>query len=164
MIIIQARTTSQRFPNKVFYPVNGVPLIEYSINAAKKTGLDFCVAIPKDDLRLKEYLQELNIKYFEGSELDVLDRFYQCANYYQARTIIRLCADTLYESSDIEEILQLYQFRRKFTYGNGVFICSFEELKEAWVNAKGDQREHVTTYLYRCIDRYEDVKKWEKLL
>ena len=143
--------------------INGKFLIDYAIDAAIETKLGFCVVIPKGD-KLKEYLEARNLNYFEGSELDVLDRFYQCAKYADSDTIIRLCGDTLYTKEDILEQIQLYKKRGKFTYGNGVFIMSFDELKDAWKNAKGNHREHVTTYLYRCVDYPEDVKKWQKEL
>ena len=164
IILIQARTNSSRFPNKVFCEINGKFLIDYAIDAAIQTNLGFCVVIPKGDTKLIEYLELRNLNYFQGSELDVLDRFYQCAKYAESDTIIRLCADTLYTKEDILEQIELYKKRNKFTYGNGVFILSFDELKKAWKEAKGEHREHVTTYLYSCIDYPEDVKKWQKEL
>ena len=162
IIIIQARSNSKRFPGKIYQKVNGKPLIEYAIDAAKETKINFCVVIPKGDLKLIEYLETRQILYFEGSELDVLDRFYQYVQYSEHSPIIRLCADTLYDKEDILEQIKLYQKRNKFTYGNGVYICSFSELKDAWANAKGNHREHVTTYLYRSIDYPEDIEKWQK--
>ena len=162
IILIQARSNSKRFPEKIFQVIDGIPLIDYSIKSAIQTGLYLCVVIPKDDLKLIRYLEDRNINYFQGDEFDVLDRFYQCAKLSGQNTIIRLCADTLYSKDDILEMIELYDKRGKFTYGNGVYICSFSELKDAWVNAKGNQREHVTTYLYHCVDYPEDIKKWQK--
>jgi len=162
LVIIQARTNSTRFPGKVLEKVNGIPLIEYSIRAAKsivKHGHDFCVAIPHGDTRLIDYLKINEIPYFEGSELDVLDRFYQCAKKKKSNTIVRLCADTLYDENDVIEQLLIYKNKQKFSYGNGVFIMSFDELKYAWKNAKGSHREHVTTFLYRCVDYPEDLER-----
>ena len=162
IILIQARSNSSRFPDKIFCEINGKFLIDYAIDAAIQTNLGFCVVIPKGDKKLKEYLELRHIHYFEGSELDVLDRFYQCARYAESNTIIRLCADTLYTKEDILEQIELYKKRKKFTYGNAVWIFSFEELKKAWTEAKGTHRQHVTTYLYPCIDYFEDVKRWQK--
>ena len=159
MIIIQARTTSERFPNKVLAKVNGKKLIDYSIDAAIISGIPFVVAIPEHDTKLIEYLEFRRIPHYGGSELDVLDRFFCCAANYKAETIIRLCADTLYSNNDISEQLELYKKRKKFSYGNGVYICSFSELKDAWKNAKGKHREHVTTYLYPCVDYPEDLER-----
>ena len=164
IILIQARSNSKRFPEKIFKEVNGKAIIDYAITAAEKTKISFCVVIPKDDLKLIEYLEKRQIPYFEGSESDVLDRFYQCLKHSEYNLIIRLCADTLYNKEDITEQINLYNKRKKFTYGNGVFVMSFDELKEAWKHAKGDQREHVTTYLYHCVDYPEDIAKWQKEL
>ena len=159
MIIIQARTTSSRFPNKVLTKVNGKKLIDYAIDAAISSGISFVVAIPEHDTRLMEYLEFRRIPYYCGSELDVLDRFYCCAANYHAETIIRLCADTLYTNDDISQQLQLYKKRGKFSYGNGVFILSFKELEYAWKNAKGSHREHVSTYLYNSVDYPSDLER-----
>lgn len=164
MIIIQARTNSSRFPNKIFTKINGKKLIDYSIDAAKRSGIAFVVAIPFGDEALINYLEFRKVPFFEGSELDVLDRFFCAAACFRADIIIRLCADTLYTKEDILEQVELYQKRERFTYGNGIFILSFDELKNAWTNAKGIDREHVTTYLYRCIDTPSDVIKWQKEL
>ena len=162
IILIQARSNSSRFPNKIYEIINGKPLIDYALSAAIQTGVYFCVVIPKGDIKLIRYLEDRNINYFQGEEFDVLDRFYQCAELSGQNTIIRLCADTLYNKDDILEQIELYDKRGKFTYGNGVYICSFSDLKAAWVNAKGTHREHVTTYLYPCIDYPEDVARWQK--
>lgn len=162
IILIQARSTSKRFPEKIFKEIKGKALIDYALSAAIQTGIYFCVVIPKNDIKLIRYLEDRNINYFQGDEFDVLDRFYQCARLAGQNTIIRLCADTLYTKEDILEQIELYDKRGKFTYGNGVFVMSFNELKEAWKYAKGDQREHVTTYLYHCVDYPEDIKKWQK--
>src|SRR3990167_10335113 len=114
LIIIQARSNSSRFPNKVFQEINGKLLIDYAIDAAIQTKLGFCVVIPRNDKKLIEYLEIRKINYYQGDELDVLDRFYQCAKYAKSDTIIRLCADTLYETSDILEQIELYKKRKKF--------------------------------------------------
>jgi len=159
MIIIQARTTSVRFPNKILTQVNGKKLIDYSIDSAILSGIPFVVAIPEHDTKLMDYLEFRRIPYYCGSEDDVLDRFYCCAANYQANIIIRLCADTLYTKDDILEQLELYKKRKKFTYGNGVFILSFKELEYAWINAKGNHREHVTTYLYQSVDYPSDLER-----
>src|SRR3990167_7257036 len=129
MIIIQARTTSTRFPNKVLSMVNGKKLIDYSIDSAILSGIPFVVAIPEHDTKLMDYLEFRRIPYYCGSEEDVLEQ------------------------------LELYKKRKKFTYGNGVFILSFKELFYAWRNAKGSHREHVTTYLYNCVDYPSDLER-----
>lgn len=159
VIIIQARTGSKRFPNKILAKVNGKKLIDYSIDAAIISGISFVVAIPEHDTKLIDYLEFRRIPHYCGSELDVLDRFYCCAANYHAETIIRLCGDTLYTIDDITQQMKLYKERKKFTYGNGVFIFSFKELEYAWKNATGSHREHVTTYLYNCIDYPEDLER-----
>ena len=38
MVIIQARTSSKRFKNKVLYPIYGKPIIQYVIDRVKKSN------------------------------------------------------------------------------------------------------------------------------
>ena len=140
-------------------------MIDYSLDAANSLSPEsVLVAIPYGDKKLIDYCKYKKIKYFEGSEVDVLDRFYQCAKHTKPDIIIRLCADTVYEKNDIKEILELYKKRKRFTYGNGVFIFSWDELSLARSYAEGTHREHVTTWLYRSIDLPGDINKVENLL
>jgi len=70
LIIIQARSNSKRFPNKIFCRVKGKRLIDYSIDNALKLKMPLFVAIPKGDNRLIQYCKSRLISYFEGSELE----------------------------------------------------------------------------------------------
>ena len=96
-IIIQARVNSTRLPNKVLLEINGKPLIEHVINQISAAKMvDYCIVAtstnPKDD-KIVDFCERKKIRYFRGSEEDVLDRYYQSAKKYQANTIVRLTSD-----------------------------------------------------------------------
>ena len=95
-IVIQARLTGSRFPNKVLASLWGVPLIQHVINRVAHTGYHIIVVIPdtKSNDPLADYLEKNHIQYCRGLEHDVLDRFYKCAKFFNLKDIIRVCADT----------------------------------------------------------------------
>ena len=77
--IIQARLTSTRLPRKVLKEFKGMSVIEIVVERLKQSkNLDeIIVAIPdnKENDDLKQLLKSKKIKFFAGSENDVLDRF-----------------------------------------------------------------------------------------
>lgn len=83
LIILQARQGSTRFPNKVLQKINGVPLIIFLLKRLSKCKKadEVITAIPKNEnnKKLKDTLKKYDFKYFEGSEKNVLERFYLCA-------------------------------------------------------------------------------------
>jgi len=58
-IIIQARTTSSRFPEKVFYEINGKKIIEYVIEECLKVkNVKTVLATPENQIRDFKFLEE----------------------------------------------------------------------------------------------------------
>jgi len=112
---------------------------------------------------------------FEGSELNVLCRYYYCAEKYAANRIIRITADCpALKPITIITAIGLYE-AYNFPYliysplnGLDVEVFSFEMLREAWKNSFDlYDLEHVTPYMKRktklSVDTKEDlevVKAW----
>ena len=159
---------SKRFPGKVLAKLNKKPVIEYLIELAESLPFPFVVATPdtEDNQPLWDYLALEMVNTFKGHETDLLDRFLKCAIQYKADIIIRLCADTPFIThTDVMLQLGYYEQINRFTYGNGVYIFSIAELKDAYFNAKhSEQREHIIPYMIKCIDWPEDLERWQKLL
>ena len=86
LAIVQARLTSSRFPKKILKEIKGKSLIEILISRLKlSTKIDrIIVAIPKNNKEhiLKSKLKKLNIQVFEGSENNVLDRYYKASKLF----------------------------------------------------------------------------------
>ena len=76
--IIEARMNSSRLPGKILKKINNKPAIEILINRLSKTpSLDniyIATTINKTDDQLIKYLENKKIKYFRGSEDNVLER------------------------------------------------------------------------------------------
>ena len=96
-IIVQARASSGRFPNKILKKVRNKSLIEILIKRLKKSKecKKIILAIPKNNKqkRLKQHLQKLKVKIFEGSEKNVLDRFYKASIQNKSDLIVRVTGD-----------------------------------------------------------------------
>ena len=163
IILIQARSNSERFNNKIYRIVKGKPLIFHAIDIALKSESKFFVAIPSTDFKLQDYLINNKIPFFKGFESDVLYRLYQFVKTLKTNFIVRMCADYLYNENDFWEIINLYKKRKRFTWGLGLWVFSLEELKEAWHKAQYyTQRENPCDYMIDSIDYEEDLLKWQK--
>ena len=153
LIIIQARMGSKRLPGKVLRKINNRPLLGYQIERVKlaKNYDNLVVAtteLEKDKL-IVEFCKKNNVDFFLGDEKNVLKRFYDCASYYNAKTIIRLTADCpLVDGKVVDKVIDLYEKNkvdyaantippntRKWPDGSDVEVFSFKALKEAFEKA-----------------------------
>ena len=95
--IIQARTNSSRLPGKVMLKLSNTPIIVHIIDRIKKSTLIeqiiLATSVNHNDQILLDIANDNQITGFKGSELDVLDRFYNSAKEYGADPIIRITAD-----------------------------------------------------------------------
>lgn len=104
--------------------------------------------------------QQLQVACFRGSELDVLDRFYQCAKAHAADAVVRITADCpLIDSELVDTTIHAFAMEGcdyasnalepAYPRGLDVEVFTKEALARCWREAgKSHQREHVTPYLY----------------
>ncbi len=103
---------SSRLPGKVLLDLNGVPVLEWIVRAARATvGVDeICVAtsISTSDDAIVEWCVQKGVHVFRGSETDVLDRFAGAARALKADVVVRLTADCpLHDPSVIGQVIRL---------------------------------------------------------
>ena len=163
--IIQARMKSQRLSGKVMMDVEkNNPLLNSVISQITYSKLvkKYVVATSnaKENDVIFEFLKNKNIDCFRGDELDVLDRYYQCAKKFSLSTIVRITSDCpLVDPNIIDDSIKFFKNNsfdyvsnvhpQTFPIGIAVEVFSFESLQKAWKNAKlPSEREHVTPYLY----------------
>jgi spore coat polysaccharide biosynthesis protein SpsF len=102
---IQARSTSKRFPNKVFQMIGNRMVIEHVIDSAKncadyinryafsnRVSCDVFVLIPKGD-PIKQALRMDSDFIIEGDENDVLSRYLHLARSEESDFLVRITAD-----------------------------------------------------------------------
>lgn len=161
-IITQARTTSTRLPRKVLLQVNKKTVLEYQIERLKKSGLPIYVAttINETDKEIVELCKKIKIPFYQGSEHDVLSRYYECAFQNDLDTIIRVTSDCpLIDGEIIKKALLQFQklpsnsylsncIERTFPTGFDFEIFNLQALKYAKEHATDQyDREHVTPFI-----------------
>jgi len=161
--IVQARMGSTRFPNKVMQPILGIPMIGLLLGRLSKVRLiDHIVLATSEDSHndvLVRYVRKLGYDVYQGSENDVLDRYYQAAKVAKADAVVRITGDCpLISPQLVDEVIDVFM-RKKLDYASNTIlptypdgldteVFSFHALEKAWVQARQPaQREHVTPYL-----------------
>ena len=170
-LIVQVRTTSTRLPNKILYECyKKMTFLEYFYLRISKSKLIDRIIIATTINKTDDIIEDICIRnkwlYYRGSENDVLDRFYQTANKFKSKNIIRITSDcplvdykliddqikTFYELCNIDCLSIKYHGSHGFPDGTNGEIFSFEALKISWEKAKKQfEREHVTTYIHNNL-------------
>ena len=162
--IVQARMGSTRLPNKVMLPVSqGKTVIEILLlRLGQSKEVDKIVLATTTDIcdrPLVEHVNELGYATFQGSENDVLDRYYQASVIYNPDIVVRITGDCpLVDPEIVDMIIKKYKSENVDyisnvdppTYPDGldVEVFSFFALKTAWKNATSlSDREHVTPFI-----------------
>ena len=148
-IIIQARLTSTRFPEKVNKEIDDEPIWKICHYAANATGIEVVLALPVGHDDGLSYLEDELV--YCGSEHDVGSRFYHCAKQHGFSHIIRLTADCpLVDPQTIiavrDECLRTghYAGRCNAPDGDDAEAFTFAELEETFMAGPS---EHVTTLM-----------------
>lgn len=98
-ILIQARSTSERLPNKVLFPLEdsncrSQTVIEWIYERVKLSFFTkIFYIIPENDKILIKFLEEKQIPYLTGSLHDVRNRFIKAAETLRINYILRVTAD-----------------------------------------------------------------------
>jgi len=172
--IIQARMGSTRLPGKVMKDLKGKPVLWHVIERVKQAkNIDqiiIATTTAKRDKIIFEKAKEWGVKAYQGSEEDVLARYYEAANKHNVDTVVRITSDCpLIDPHVIDEIVEYYNKNnytlvtnagsdlnnRTYPRGLDTEVFSFTVLEEAFNQAEEKyQREHVTPYIY---ENYADI-------
>lgn len=161
--IVQARTGSIRFPNKVMREICGTPMIGLLLKRlANSKRIDQIVlatpASPRNE-PLAQYVRDLGYTVFQGSEDDVLDRYYHAAKEVGADTVVRITGDCpMIDSLVVDEVIGRFlksgvdfatnNMPPTFPDGLDTEVFNIRTLETAWKQAKAhDEREHVTIFI-----------------
>ena len=96
--IIQARTGSTRFPNKILNDIDDEhTVLEFLIKQLKNSERIDKIVIAttrsSKDEKIIELCKNLNLDFFKGDENDLVDRYYKCAKKFNLENIIRITSD-----------------------------------------------------------------------
>lgn len=161
-IIVQCRTKSSRLKNKLLLKINGYYIIEILLMRLKKiknVSLICALAKENNNQKLKEIIKKNNVEMFEGSESNVLKRYYDAAQRNKLKTIIRITSDCpLIDPLLVENGIKLFNKKKidylsnnlKQTWPQGLDfeIFSFKTLEKCFKSVKSfSEKEHVTEFI-----------------
>lgn len=161
--IIQARIGATRFPGKVLEKLGEKPILQWVVEAAKKIAMIDDVIVATTDSELDKpiinWCKNNEITYFQGSELDVLERYYRAAKEFSADVVVRITADCpLLDANIAGQVLYIVS-QGLADYASNVLpptwpdgldceAFTFQALETAYLNAvRPSDREHVTPYI-----------------
>ncbi len=165
--IIQARVGSTRLPNKVLLKVSYkeilIHVVERVLRATKIDDVIVATTTSPNDKMIVDLIENLDherVTTFQGSEEDVLDRYFQAAKDSSSDVVIRITSDCpLIDWELLDQMINKfidgnYDYisnvltKRTYPRGLDIEIFSFAVLKKMWeLRDKKREREHVTTYV-----------------
>lgn len=173
--IIQARTGSSRFPNKIFNKISDTKnVLEFLIEQLKNSKLINQIIIAttnsKSDDVIVEFCEQNNLKCFRGNETNVLERYFQCAKFFKSKNILRITSDCPLIDPELIDIGIKKFLDGKYDYlsnsipptfphGLDFQIFTFSTLQIAFKNASlYSEKEHVIPYIINNSNKFKIFK------
>ncbi len=171
--IIQARMGSNRLPGKVLMDIAGKTMLEHVVNRVSESRLvDQTVIATSNQLAnqpIWNLCQRRRWAITMGDEHDVLSRFWNAAQFYQAQQIVRITSDcplidpgiidlaisTLSHNKQLDYVCNFHP-NRSFPRGLDVEAFTMDALSRVVRSADSDRlREHVTLAIYENANRFQ---------
>lgn len=116
LLVVQARTSSQRLPGKVLKLVNGRPILEWQVMRVTQTLGPSQVVVatseePGDD-EIERIANRCGVPTIRGSLNNVLSRFVKAVNLYSPEAVIRITGDCPLYMPDLCKVM-LEEFLKK---------------------------------------------------
>jgi spore coat polysaccharide biosynthesis protein SpsF (cytidylyltransferase family) len=166
-ILIQARLSSSRLPNKMLREIAGIPLVEYVVRRCSLSKRADLIAVitsnePSDDL-LHQFCEKKGITVFRGSLDNVLKRYVQAATFFRLGLVCRVCGDSPFV--DVNQIDNIFDHATTHQ-------CSYISLKNVIdgfisevfsssllqrinkLDIGEENREHVTLYVRNNPEKF----------
>lgn len=173
--IIQARMGSGRLPGKIMLQLVDQPVLGHLLNRLScSLRLDQVVIATTDktaDDAIEQLAHNRGVEVFRGSETDVLSRYYNAAQLFNADHIIRITSDCpLLDPVLLDRMVAHYHailecgeevdylsntLQRTYPRGLDIEIFSMAALSQCQAEATQDyEREHVTPYIYQHPEKF----------
>lgn len=168
-IIIQARLNSSRLKNKIVKKIfQNLTVLDFLIVRLLKkfdrNKIIFTIAKNPDNFKIIKILDKHNIRYFQGSENNVLKRYFDCAKKFKINYIIRVTSDCplvdpylvkkMYKSFKKNKLDYLAntlpEKKKRYPDGSDIEIFTYSALKKIYkLKLNKDDREHVTNKFWK---------------
>ena len=163
---------SERLPGKVLLDIEGQSMLERVVRRVQQSQLVSKVVVATStnpaDQAIAEAAKMLGVGVCRGNEDDVLDRFHDAADSYEADVIVRVSADSPFvDPAVIDQAIESYlsaqppvdyasnKLSPTFPLGLDVEVFSREALERTWrETTESFQRAHVTFYMYENPSRF----------
>ncbi len=176
-IIIFSRLASKRFKNKaIIRLINNKMLIEQVIDQAKlilpKKKIILATTKNKEDNFLCNIAKKNGIRYFKGSQNNLIKRTIDCCNFFGVDYFLRYCGDRpIVDILKIKNLIKNFKKYKKYDFistnnnkekiDQGLtieFIKSsiFKKIPKKKLSSRN--REHMMTYLYRNNRLFKNYK------
>lgn len=146
----------------IFEGLNTLELMVLRLSRSRRLGrIIVATTTGEEDDVVAQLCERIGIPCFRGAPADVLDRYYRCAEAFDARsTLVRLTGDCpLHDPVVVDQVIAFFDEggfdyaanTHPPTYPDGldVEVFTFAALEAAWRQAiLITDREHVTHYLY----------------
>lgn len=168
ILVTQARTGSSRLPEKVLKEINGKSLLQIHLDRLKKcvnvSDIMVATTTKEEDEIIYNKALKWGFKASRGSELNVLDRFYEAVKNTDPQWIVRVTSDCPLLDPQLVDAVIAFAQNNNYDYvsngliehfpdGQDVEVFTFSALKQAWRNATlGSELEHVTPYIINNSD------------
>ena len=160
LVVLQARCSSRRLPNKVLKPLLGSPMVLREVERLARCQhmdqLVLATSTDASDAPLYALAKEAGVIVYRGSLDDVLNRYYTCAAEYAADHIVRVTGDCpLIDWRVVDDVIVRHLAEQndythtteRFPDGLDTEVMTFAALTRAHQDAKmPSEREHVTLY------------------
>jgi spore coat polysaccharide biosynthesis protein SpsF len=171
LVVVQARTSSTRLPQKVLLPLAGKPLLERMLERvqAARTPFDVCVATTTDagDDPVARLAARMGVACVRGHPTDLLDRHIEAARQTDADAVAKIPSDCpLIDPAVIDLVLRAFLEDTSFDYvsnlhpatwpdGYDVEVMTRAALETAHREAtRPHEREHTTPFLWDHPERF----------
>jgi spore coat polysaccharide biosynthesis protein SpsF len=179
-IIVEARTNSKRLPGKLLMKILDRPVLDLMIERLKTINQinDIIIAttINKDDDIIEQIAKENNVKFFRGSEEDVLGRVVGVINFFKTDIVVQITGDNpLVDKNLTEELISFFldnykkydficndagiynsKYKKEFPLGLNTKIFKSSILIEVEKKTKNPvDREHIVNYILKNSDQFK---------
>jgi spore coat polysaccharide biosynthesis protein SpsF (cytidylyltransferase family) len=168
--IVQARASSERFPQKVLADVEGLPLLARLVRRVRVSGECAAVAVAtsirEDDDAVARIAVDEDVAVIRGPLDDVLERYRIAAEELDADAVVRITGDCpLVDPNVVDAIVRTFRSSgadyvsnvHPPTYPDGldVEVLSRDALERVAREAvRPSEREHVTLYIAEHSERF----------
>ncbi len=164
-IFVQVRLGSKRLPAKALLPLPGGCIIQHVMRSLRAVPADVRALLTdsKSEASLAALAREEGFEVFVGPEEDVLGRYCMASRSYGTDCVIRATGDNPLTSARLARGILAEHARVQadlshylgIPWGSGIEVVTSRALFEAERDAAlRDEREHITTFLYRHPDRF----------